>query len=71
MVGKTISLLPLVTSSSSSGARRRFPLYYLHLLSNLGHRWRIALMEEGIKTIDFETVDQMIQVHGTDFPSKR
>ncbi|KAI0251725.1 CRAL-TRIO domain-containing protein [Lactifluus subvellereus] len=26
-------------------------------------RWRVALMEEGIKLIDFETVDQMIQVH--------
>ncbi|KAI0060727.1 CRAL/TRIO domain-containing protein [Artomyces pyxidatus] len=26
-------------------------------------RWRIALMEKGIKQIDFETVDQMIQVH--------
>ncbi|KAH9973587.1 CRAL/TRIO domain-containing protein [Lactifluus volemus] len=26
-------------------------------------RWRVALMEEGIKNIDFETVDQMIQVH--------
>ncbi|KAN0113855.1 CRAL-TRIO domain containing protein [Russula decolorans] len=26
-------------------------------------RWRVALMEEGIKLVDFETVDQMIQVH--------
>ncbi|KAF8473628.1 CRAL/TRIO domain-containing protein [Russula ochroleuca] len=26
-------------------------------------RWRVALMEEGVKLIDFETVDQMIQVH--------
>ena len=28
-------------------------------------RWRVALMEEGIKRVDFKTVDQMIQVHGT------
>jgi hypothetical protein len=27
-------------------------------------------MEEGIKLIDFETVDQMIQVHGKDCSSK-
>ena len=26
-------------------------------------------MEEGIKVIDFETVDQMVQVHGTGFLS--
>ncbi|KAI0306110.1 CRAL-TRIO domain-containing protein [Multifurca ochricompacta] len=26
-------------------------------------RWRVALMEHGIKLINFETVDQMIQVH--------
>jgi hypothetical protein len=26
-------------------------------------------MEEGIKLIDFETVDQMVQVHGTGFLS--
>ncbi|KAI0047854.1 CRAL/TRIO domain-containing protein [Auriscalpium vulgare] len=26
-------------------------------------RWRIVLMEKGIEKIDFETVDQMIQVH--------
>ncbi|KAI0035321.1 CRAL/TRIO domain-containing protein [Vararia minispora EC-137] len=26
-------------------------------------RWRIKLMEEGIKLLDFETVDQIIQVH--------
>ncbi|KZV66321.1 CRAL/TRIO domain-containing protein [Peniophora sp. CONT] len=26
-------------------------------------RWRIKLMEEGITKLDFETVDQMIQVH--------
>ncbi|KAI0258945.1 CRAL-TRIO domain-containing protein [Gloeopeniophorella convolvens] len=26
-------------------------------------RWRVALMEHGIKLIDFETVDQMVQVH--------
>jgi len=26
-------------------------------------RWRVALMEEGIKLVDFETVDQTVQVH--------
>ncbi|KAN0138189.1 CRAL/TRIO domain containing protein [Lactarius tabidus] len=26
-------------------------------------RWRVALMEHGIKLIDFETVDQMVQIH--------
>ena len=25
-------------------------------------------MEEGIKLIDFENVDQMVQVHGTGYP---
>ncbi|KAH9990927.1 CRAL-TRIO domain-containing protein [Russula vinacea] len=36
-------------------------------------RWRVALMEEGVKLIDFETVDQMIQVHdyeGVTFSSR-
>ena len=28
-------------------------------------RWRVALMEKGIAELDFENVDQMIQVHGT------
>ena len=27
-------------------------------------RWRVALMEKGIALIDFENIDQMIQVHG-------
>ncbi|TFY80038.1 hypothetical protein EWM64_g3974 [Hericium alpestre] len=34
-------------------------------------RWRIKLMEEGIKKIDFETVDQMIQVHDYEGVSMR
>ena len=29
-------------------------------------RWRVALMEKGIALIDFENIDQMIQVHGKD-----
>jgi hypothetical protein len=33
-------------------------------LPSIERRWRVALMEEGVKLIDFETVDQMIQVHG-------
>lgn len=28
-------------------------------------RWRVALMERSIAQLDFETVDQTIQVHGT------
>jgi len=26
-------------------------------------RWRVALMEKGVQLLDFETVDQMVQVH--------
>ncbi|KAH9059071.1 CRAL-TRIO domain-containing protein [Lactarius vividus] len=26
-------------------------------------RWRVALMEQGVKLIDFESVDQMVQIH--------
>jgi len=26
-------------------------------------RWRVALMEKGVQRLDFETVDQMVQVH--------
>ncbi|KAF8268681.1 CRAL-TRIO domain-containing protein [Lactarius quietus] len=26
-------------------------------------RWRVALMEQGIKVMDFESVDQMVQIH--------
>ena len=32
-------------------------------------RWRVALMEKGIALIDFENIDQMIQVHGEDINS--
>ena len=27
-------------------------------------RWRVALMEKSVALLDFETVDQTIQVHG-------
>ena len=27
-------------------------------------RWRVQLMEKSIAQLDFETVDQMVQVHG-------
>jgi len=29
-------------------------------------RWRVALMEKGVQLLDFETVDQMVQVHDYD-----
>jgi len=28
------------------------------------HRWRVALMEKCVALLDFETVDQMVQIHG-------
>jgi phosphatidylinositol transfer protein SFH5 len=28
-------------------------------------RWRVALMEKSIALLDFENVDQTVQVHGT------
>jgi phosphatidylinositol transfer protein SFH5 len=44
----------------------RILLYYAIVdIPSITRRWRVALMEEGIKLVDFETVDQMIQVHGT------
>lgn len=30
----------------------------------LSFSWRVQLMEKGVKLLDFETVDQMVQVHG-------
>jgi hypothetical protein len=51
---------------------QRFIRYVSELLSIVfarllpsNPRWRVALMEHSIKLIDFETVDQMVQVHGT------
>jgi hypothetical protein len=63
-VGITILRLPSATCSGSFGALSELCVYdaTAHLPSI--HRWRVALMEEGVKLIDFETVDQMIQVHG-------
>lgn len=57
------SQLHSATSSGSSGTCLKGPVYDMCLLNLL--RWRVALMEHGIKLIDFETVDQMVQVHGT------
>lgn len=28
-------------------------------------RWRVQFMEQSIELLDFETVDQMVQIHGT------
>jgi phosphatidylinositol transfer protein SFH5 len=66
-VGRTILPLPSVTCSDSFGALSEFfCLYYANVdTPSVKFRWRVALMEEGIKLVDFETVDQMIQVHGT------
>jgi hypothetical protein len=66
MVEKTILRLLSATYSDSFGAPSELclygvaadPTFYLR-------RWRVALMEESIKLVDFETVDQMVQVHGT------
>jgi phosphatidylinositol transfer protein SFH5 len=68
MVGKTTLKLPSATSSGSFGTKSPLPLIAFTFWLTLNHRWRVALMEEGIKQVDFETVDQMIQVHGTDCP---
>ena len=27
--------------------------------------WRVAFMEKSIEELDFENVDQMVQIHGT------
>ena len=32
-------------------------------------RWRVQLMERGIELLDFETIGDMVQVHGTFSPS--
>jgi hypothetical protein len=65
-VGKTILRLLSATCSGSFGALLEFCLYYAIVdIPSIKRRWRVALMEEGIKLVDFETVDQMIQVHGT------
>ena len=64
--GITISQLPLATCSGSFGALSEHDFYNATVdLLSIKRRWRVALMEEGIKLIDFETVDQMVQVHGT------
>ena len=34
-----------------------------------GGRWRVQFMEESIKLLDFENIDQMVQIHGTPSPS--
>ena len=28
-------------------------------------RWRVQFMEQSIESLDFETIDQMVQIHGT------
>jgi hypothetical protein len=28
-------------------------------------RWRVKFMEENLRLLDFENVDQMIQIHGS------
>lgn len=39
-----------------------------HLFKHLAYfvRWRIQLMEESIKLLDFETIDQFVQIHDYD-----
>lgn len=70
-VGITILRLLSATCSGSFGALLGFCSYYaIADIHSIKLRWRVALMEEGIKLVDFETVDQMIQVHGT-FQNKR
>jgi hypothetical protein len=65
-VGITILRLLSATYSGSFGALLGFCLYYAIVdIHPIKLRWRVALMEEGIKLVDFEAVDQMIQVHGT------
>src|ERR1700761_7479601 len=65
-VGIMILRLPLATCSGSFGEFLEFCLYDVSCdLPYVKRRWRVALMEEGIKLIDFESVDQMVQVHGT------
>lgn len=65
-VGITILRPPSVTCNGSFGAVSEFCLYgAIDDLSSIKRSWRVALMEEGIKLIDFEAVDQMVQVHGT------
>jgi hypothetical protein len=65
-VGRTTLRQLSATCRGSSGALSEFCLYYAIVnIPSIKRRWRVALMEEGIKLVDFETVDQMIQVHGT------
>jgi hypothetical protein len=65
-VGITILRLLSATCSGSFGAFLEFCVYYAIVdIPSIKRRWRVALMEEGIKLVDFETVDQMVQVHGT------
>lgn len=64
--GITTLRLRSATCSGSFGVLLEFCLCYAIVdISPTNRRWRVALMEEGIKLVDFETVDQMIQVHGT------
>jgi hypothetical protein len=66
MVGITILRLLSATCSGLFGTLLEFCLHYAIVdIPSIQRRWRVALMEEGIKLVDFETVDQMVQVHGT------
>jgi len=33
-------------------------------VANNNHSWRVALMEKSVALLDFDKVDQMIQIHG-------
>lgn len=55
--------------SASSGTFIQQSLSMLIWLETTLHhslwiRWRVKFMEESIKLLDFETVDQMVQIHG-------
>ena len=34
-------------------------------------RWRVQFMEQSIELLDFETIDQMVQIHGMFKPPSR
>ena len=61
-MGQTrILMLSLVMSNASCG-NISISRFGAHQLTRF--RWRVAFMEKSIALLDFETVDQMVQIHG-------